>query len=188
MEEHTSGYCIEHDKEHNQMAQIKTLRKIAERMGWSPSTVLRRHKLDDFPLYLDWTKRGLIWVTSDELILKWEERKVQMCQGARLRPPRRRRHKPDYKPYNWRLRDGNRTDSGTVGPQFRGENEQTVREEAQLGPTPAQRELDVIAPETPAVVTKEPRAGFPPTPPPHPALSRPLDCTCGKATRCQAHD
>ena len=31
------------------MAQIKTVRKIAERMGWSPAKVLRRHKLDDFP-------------------------------------------------------------------------------------------------------------------------------------------
>ena len=50
------------------MAQYRTLRVIAERMGWGPATVLRRHKLDDFPLYLDWTKRGLIWVTSDELI------------------------------------------------------------------------------------------------------------------------
>ena len=71
------------------MAQIKTLRKIAERMGWSPSTVLRRHKLDDFPLYQDWTKRGPIWVSSDDLILKWEERKVQMSQGARLRSDRK---------------------------------------------------------------------------------------------------
>ena len=66
------------------MAQIKTLRKIGERMGWSPAKVLRRHKLDNFPLYLDWTKRGLIWVTSDALIEEWERRKVQMNQGARL--------------------------------------------------------------------------------------------------------
>ena len=70
------------------MAEYRTLREIATRMRWSPSTVLRRHKLDDFPLYLDWTARGLIRVTSDDLIFKWEERKVQMCQGARLRPPR----------------------------------------------------------------------------------------------------
>jgi hypothetical protein len=80
------------------MGQIKTLRKIAERMGWSPAKVLRRHKLDDFPLYQDWTKRGLIWVTSDELILGWEGEKVRMNQGARLRPPPRPRHKPTYHP------------------------------------------------------------------------------------------
>src|SRR5262250_2351444 len=55
------------------MAQHRTLRKIGKRMGWSPAKVLRRHKLDDFPLYPDWTK--------------WEERKVRMCQGARLRNP-----------------------------------------------------------------------------------------------------
>ena len=76
------------------MAEYRTLREVATRMRRCPSTILRRHKLDDFPLYLDWTKRGLIWVTSDDLILKWEERKVQMSQGARLRQPPRRRHKP----------------------------------------------------------------------------------------------
>ena len=97
------------------MAQYRTLRVIAERMGWGPATVLRRHKLDDFPLYLDWTKRGLIWVTSDELILQWEERKVRMCQGARLRNPPRPRRKPTYQPYNWRLRYKNETLNETVG-------------------------------------------------------------------------
>src|SRR5262245_19827909 len=171
------------------MAQIKTLRKIAERMGWSPSTVLRRHKLDDFPLYQDWTKRGPIWVSSDDLILKWEERKVQMSQGARLRPPPRRRHKPDYKPYNWRLRDENRTDNGTtVGPQFEEGNEQRLREEGLDRPmTTEPRRLDITLPETP-VCTKEPRSGLPPTTQPHQALSRPLDCTCGTLTTCIAHD
>src|SRR5262249_49145839 len=98
------------------MAQHRTLRKIAERMGWGPATVLRRHKLDDFPLYQDWTKRGLIWVTSDELIVLWEAKKVQMCQGARLRNPPRPRRKPSYQPYNWRLRYKNETPNETVGP------------------------------------------------------------------------
>src|SRR5262245_61977020 len=171
------------------MAQIKTLRKIAERMGWSPSTVLRRHKLDDFPLYQDWTKRGPIWVSSDDLILKWEERKVQMSQGARLRPPPRRRHKPDYKPYNWRLRDENRTDNGTtVGPQFEEGNEQRIREAAHFGPTPAQLEnlpeipkSDVIPPGPTVDV------GRPPTQP-YPALTLNPSCTCGTLTTCIAHD
>jgi hypothetical protein len=115
------------------MAQIKTVRKIAERMGWSPATVLRRHKLDNFPLYPDWTKRGLIWVTSDELILKWEEGKVRMSHGARLRQPPRPRHKPTYRPYNWRLRYKNETGNETVGPtRIEGESRSPLHEESQL--------------------------------------------------------
>ena len=178
------------------MAEYRTLREIATRMRWSPSTILRRHKLDDFPLYLDWTKRGLIWVTSDDLIFKWEERKVQMCQGARLRQPPRRRHKPTYQSYNWRLRDENRTDNGTVGPQLKEETEQmpyarhahkcpTVREEpSELGPanhevTPAQRELG----DGFAKVSEMPAAS---QPVPAPATRRP--CTCGTPEPCIAHD
>ena len=171
------------------MAEYRTLREIATRMRRCPSTILRRHKLDDFPLYLDWTARGLIWVTSDDLIFKWEERKVQMCQGARLRQPPRRRHKPTYQSYNYRLRDKYRTDNGTVGPQFKEENEQTpyarhahkcpmVREEpAKLGPTnhevtPAQREESgVKVGEMPAAsqASKEP-------------------CPCGVPSRCLVHN
>jgi hypothetical protein len=103
------------------MAQYRTLRDIANRMRWkSPSTVLRRHKLDEFPLYLDWTTRGLIWVTSDALIEEWERGKVEMCKGARLRYPRQRWRRPAYRPYNWRLRGKNRTYNGTVRPPIVG--------------------------------------------------------------------
>ena len=127
------------------MAQIKTLRKIAKRMGWSPAKVLRRHKLDDFPLYPDWTKRGPIWATSDELILLWEQNKVRMNQGARLRPPPRPRRKPSYHPYNWRLRYKNETPSRTIGPApVEEKRRQPIHEEP---PKPMTREeLDNLGP------------------------------------------
>src|SRR5262245_42233642 len=121
------------------MAQIKTLRKIAERMGWGPATVLRRHKLDDFPLYPDWTKRGLIWVTSDELIHSWEQLQVQMCRGARLRNPPRTRRKPTYQPYNWRFRYKNETYNETVG------STRNARESA----SPVHEEPSPLPPERP---------------------------------------
>src|SRR5215468_10936997 len=130
------------------MAQIKTLRKIAERMGWSPAKVLRRHKLDDFPLYQDWTKRGLIWVTSDELILQWEERKVRMSQGARLRNPPRPRRKPSYQPYNWRLRYKNETYNETVGSMRNArESASPLHEKPPTKPVPSlQEELAKLGP------------------------------------------
>jgi hypothetical protein len=43
------GLTSQYSRGPTEMGQIKTLRKIAERMGWSPAKVLRRHKLDDFP-------------------------------------------------------------------------------------------------------------------------------------------
>jgi len=55
-------------------------------------------------MYPDFGKRGLIWVTSDELIHIWESRKVAMNQGARLKQPWKWRHKEGYRPYNWKLR------------------------------------------------------------------------------------
>jgi hypothetical protein len=139
------------------MAQYRTLRDIANRMRWSsPSTVLRRHKLDDFPLYLDRTKRGLIWVTSDALIEEWERRKVEMCKGARLRYPRRRWRRPAYRPYNWRLRSKNRTGNGTVRPPS-------------------------VGGSGPASYTSGPLQSQPPAPP---TPTKP--CTCGTPTPCEA--
>jgi hypothetical protein len=152
------------------MAQIKTLRKIAERMGWSPAKVLRRHKLDDFPLYPDWTKRGLIWVTSEELILEWEQNKVRMNQGARLRPPPR--HKPTYHPYNWRLRYKNQTPSRTIGPA------PTWRKEG-------------VCPREELPVQVESRAEPLPGPPMNQSapqrrtgIQRPEGCVCGTGLDC----
>jgi hypothetical protein len=156
------------------MAQIKTLRKIAERMGWSPAKVLRRHKLDDFPLYGDWTKRGQIWVTSDELILQWEQNKVRMNQGARLRPPPRPRHKPTYHPYNWRLRYKNETPSRTIGPAYsEGEKPKPTREEISR-PDPTTTALP-----GPPVNQPAPRrqSGF----------QRIEGCVCGTGLNCDAH-
>ena len=185
------------------MAQIKTLRKIAERMGWSPAKVLRRHKLDDFPLYPDWTKRGLIWVTSDELILVWEQNKVQMNQGARLRPPPRPRQKPTYHPYNWRLRYKNETPGRTIGgPQIEGEKPEPTRE----GPCPCGvpdrclvhgdsgltlREEPPVKvesqPEPPAVQLPGPPVNQS-TPRERSGIKRIEGCVCGKGLTCTAHD
>jgi len=167
------------------MAQIKTLRKIAKRMGWSPAKVLRRHKLDDFPLYPDWTKRGPIWATSDELILLWEQNKVQMWQGARLRPPPRPRRKPTYHPYNWRLRYKNETPSRTIGPApVEEESPHLTREEP-----PAHVES---RPEPPAIEPPPPPINQEPAPalvvkPPENII--PEGCNCGNPTiTCTAHD
>lgn len=191
------------------MAQYRTLREIAKRMRWSPSTVLRRHKLDEFPLYLDWTPRGLIWVTSDRLIELWEQGKVEMCKGARLRYPRRRWRKTSYRPYNWRLRGVNRTHNGTVRPTIpggsgsgyaravqtqsapvAGKERPTLREELdQL--TPAEREWIIKNELTPAQcadlgVTVTETCGTPAgsQPPEAPAKKT---CTCGTPTPCTAH-
>src|SRR5262245_15918491 len=173
------------------MAQHLTLRKIAERMGWGPATVLRRHKLDDFPLYLDWTKRGLIWVTSDELIHLWEQMKVNMCQGARLRNPPRPRRKPTYQPYNWRLRYKNETLNETVGPtRNEGESRQPLHEEPSPlppePPCPCSRCSPHLHPEqakiereywAPVIAESEPLPEPMTTP-------RPEGCTCGTGIPC----
>jgi hypothetical protein len=171
------------------MAQYRTLREIAARMGWAPSTVLRRHKLDDFPIYPDWTARGLIWVTSDELIHRWELKKVMMSHGARLKRPWKQRRKPSYRSYNYRLRDKYRTGNETVRPSPEEENPRSLREElAKLTPaeqawiiehelTPAQREkLDIRLTEIPA-------ASQLPEPP---ASEQP--CPCGVPSRCLVHN
>jgi hypothetical protein len=148
------------------MAQIKTLRKIAERMGWSPAKVLRRHKLDDFPLYGDWTKRGAIWVTSDELIQAWEQNKVRMNQGARLRPPPRPRHKPTYHPYNWRLRYKNETPSRTIGPPpVEEKRHQSLHETSRTGP--------LVNPVLPRRQS---------------GIKRIEGCVCGTGLTCTVHD
>jgi hypothetical protein len=122
-------------------------------MQWkSPSTVLRRHKLDEFPLYLDWTVRGLIWVTSDALIEEWERRKVQTNQGARLKRPWKWRHKPTYQPYNWRLRSKNQTGIGAVRPPIGGGSgaghaRARVSEASQPPPAPAKKPCTCGTPE-----------------------------------------
>jgi hypothetical protein len=197
------------------MAQYRTLRAIGERMGWAPSTVLRRHKLDDFPIYPDWTAWGVIWVTSDELIHRWELKKVMMSQGARLKRPSKQRRKPSYRSYNYRLRDKYRTGNETVRPSPKEENLRRLREDlAKLTPgeqewiirhelTPAQRqELGVGHPkvhESPAASQlPEPRVaeqppklapGSNPAPPANrkPGMVRPEGCTCGTSVTCYAH-
>jgi hypothetical protein len=169
--------------------QYRTLRAIGERMGWAPSTVLRRHKLDDFPLYPDWTVRGLIWVTSDDLISRWELRKVMMSQGARLKRPWKQRHKPSYRSYNYRLRDKNRTHTGTVRPPLEGESRRSLREELEKL-TPAEQAW-VIKHELTEAQREELDGRFPKVsempaakqPPPAPVV---VPCTCGTPVICLA--
>ena len=80
-------------------------------------------------MYPDWTKRGLIWVSSDELIQEWERRKVAVNVGARIKLPWKwRRHRPDYNPYNWQLKK--RTDTETLAVPNKGENPLATREAA----------------------------------------------------------
>src|SRR5262249_18940392 len=173
------------------MAKYRTLRKSAERMGGGPATVLRRHKLDDFPLYLDWTKRGLIWVTSDELILMWEQMKVRMCQGARLRNPPRPRHKSTYQPYNWRLRYKNETSNETVGSmRTEGESASPVHEEPPERPCCCSRCSPHLHPE--AKVDPVRLAWITPPPSeelgiklPEPRRQIPRKCTCGTEIECR---
>ena len=168
------------------MAQYRTLREIATRMRWSPATVLRRHKLDDFPLYPDWTKRGLIWVTSDELIHSWEQLKVQMCQGARLRNPPRPRRKPTYQPYNWRLRYTNETLNETVGPtRTEGESRSPLHEEPPERPCPCSRCSPHLHPEA----AKIERVYWEPEPlPESPMIRRREGCLCGTGLFCAVCD
>jgi len=172
------------------MAQHRTLRKIAERMGWGPATVLRRHKLDDFPLYPDWTKRGLIWVTSDELILMWEQLKVQMCRGARLRNPPRPRHKSTYQPYNWRLRYKNETLNETVGSmRNEGESASPLHEEPPERPCPCSRCNPHLHPEAAKIerVYWEPPLTSEPLPE-SPMIRRREGCLCGTGLFCAVCD
>jgi len=187
-------------------------------MGWGPATVLRRHKLDDFPLYQDWTKRGLIWVTSDELIVLWEAKKVQMCQGARLRNPPRPRHKSTYQPYNWRLRYKNETSNETVGSmRNQRESAPSLHEDPQPEPStpycpcgiPSCCKVHLQPEEEPTPSLQEELANIGPverawvinhelTPaqleelgiklPETPKTSITRKCTCGTEIECRAHD
>ena len=85
------------------MAQYKTLRAISRRMNWrSPATAFRRHKFDSFPLWPDFTRRGLVWRTNDDLIEMWEAEKVRLAQGLRLKKPYK--HKNPHRRYFWRIR------------------------------------------------------------------------------------
>jgi len=123
--------CRASARERGNMAGYKTLRVIARRLSWkSPATVLRRHKMDQFPMYPDYTQRGQIWVTTDALIEEWEQKKAELNQGMRLRhPPYERRHNPPYRPYNYRLRNKNRTGTETGYPKIKGEKKRPLHEE-----------------------------------------------------------
>jgi hypothetical protein len=184
--------------------QYRTLRAIGERMGWAPSTVLRRHKLDDFPIYLDWTARGLIWVTSDDLISRWELRKVMMSQMARLKRPWKQRHKPSYRSYNYRLRDKNRTGNGTVRPSIEGESRPSLRELTPESTEPCPCGVPSrclvhnewpLEKESVRPIYEEPPKLAPVNPAPPEGLAatvaqnvRPEGCMCGKGLTCTAHD
>jgi len=85
------------------MGEYRTLRTISRRMNWlSPATAYRRHKFDSFPLWPDFTRRGLVWRTNDSLIEMWEAKKVKLSQGLRLKKPYK--HKNPHRRYFWRIR------------------------------------------------------------------------------------
>jgi hypothetical protein len=169
---------------------LRGAKQIAAYMGVSPATIVRwRRRFRGreeirlcFPAFLVPTGRGhglKLW-SHTASIKEWVDRWSQIdCAEAQKRA-RWKRRTPRMK------REGETRKE--LGGRFEGGDEQAVREAAQIGPTtPEPVKLDITLPETPAVVTKEPRAGFPPTPPPNPALSRP-DCSCGTLITCIAHD
>src|SRR5262249_47822841 len=124
------------------MAQHRTLRAIAKRMGWkSATTVLRRRDYDAFPIFRDWTRNGAVWTISDEMIAAWELAKATVdARNPRIKKPWTR--KPSKKG----------TPIGTRRPPAARKQRPSIREElAKLTPaeqgwiiknelTPAQRQ------------------------------------------------
>jgi hypothetical protein len=73
------------------MAQYRTLRAIAKRMGWkSATTVLRRRDYEAFPIFRDFTRHGPVWTISDELITAWELAKANVEKDMRIKKPWKR--------------------------------------------------------------------------------------------------
>jgi hypothetical protein len=177
---------------------LRGAKQIAAYMGKSPATIVRWRSrfrgreeiLLCFPAMLVATGKGRrlqLW-SHTALIKEWMERWCRIDAASAQGKAKWRRRTPRMK----RIGETRKESAG----HFEGGNEQTVREAAQFGPTPAQREnlpeipkLDVIAPETP-LSTEEPRptvdVGRPPTTQPQPALTL-NPCTCGTLTPCTAH-
>ena len=167
---------------------LKGAKGIAAYMGVSPATIVRwRRRFRGreeyrlcFPAFLMPTGRGhglQLW-SHTASIKDWMDRWSQIDCAEAQREARWRRRTP-------RMKRGGEM-SKKLGGRFEGGDEQAVREAAQFGPTPAQREnlpeipkSDVIAPG-PIV-----NVGRPPTPP---ALTLNPSCTCGTPEACTAHD
>ena len=163
------------------MAQHRTLRAIAKRMGWkSATTVLRRRDYDAFPIFRDFTRQGVVWTISDEMIAAWELAKATVdARNPRIKRPWTR--KPSKKG----------TPIGTGGPPpaarkgrpriHEGMAKLTPAEQAWIFKnelTPAQRqELGVKVPEMPRASKSLPA----------PAPAKKV-CTCGTPVDCKAHD
>ena len=148
----------------------------------------------------------------------WEQLKVQMCRGARLRNPPRPRHKPTYHPYNGRLRYKNETLNETVGPtQNPRENALGVHEDSPLQPSipdcpcgiPSRCKVHLQEEPLAVPTLREELAKLAPverarvinhelTPaqleelgiklPETPKTSITRKCTCGTEIECRAHD
>ena len=173
---------------------LRGAKEIAAYMRVSPATIVRwRRRFRGreeirlcFPAFLVPTGRGhgfQLW-SHTASIKEWMDRWSQIDCAEAQGKARWRRRSPRMK----RLGET----SKQPGPQFEGGKEQRLREEAHNRPETTEPEieplkLDITLPET-RVCTQEPRAGFPPTPPPHQALSRRPDCTCGTLTTCITHD
>ena len=144
------------------MAQHRTLRSIAKRMGWkSATTVLRRRDYDAFPIFRDFTRQGTVWTISDELITAWELAKATVdARNPRIKKPWTR--KPSKKG----------TPIGTRRPPAARKGRPWIHEKNDL--TPAHRE-ELSVPGMPGASQ----------PPPAPAEKV---CTCGTPVDCNAHD
>jgi hypothetical protein len=175
---------------------LRGAKQIAAYVGVSPATIVRwrrRFRGSEeirlcFPAFLVPTGRGYglqLWSNS-ALIKEWMSRWSQIDCAEAQGKDRWKRRSPRMK------REGE-TRKQSAG-HFGEENERTVREGWQIGPTtPAPREeLGVKVGEMPAAsqASKEPcpcgvpSEGLPPTTQPNPALTRHPDCTCGEPTPC----
>jgi hypothetical protein len=149
---------------------LRGAKQIAAYMGVSPATIVRwRRRFRGreeirlcFPAFLVPTGRGYdlqLW-SHTALIKEWMERWCQIDCAEAQGKDRWRRTTPRMKRVGETRKE--------LGGRFREENEQAVREAAQLGPTPAQR---VKVGEMPAAsqASKEP-------------------CPCGVPSRCLVHN
>jgi len=163
------------------MAYHRTLRAIAQRMGWkSATTVLRRRDYEAFPIFRDFTRQGAVWTISDEMIAAWELAKATVdARNRRIKRPWTR--KPSAKkgtPIGTRRAPAARKQRPSL---HEGIAKLTPAEQAWIFKnelTPAQRE------ELGVKVGEMPPTSKPPAPP---APVKKV-CTCGTPVDCTAHD
>jgi len=171
---------------------LRGAKEIAAHMGVSPATIVRwRRRFRGreevrlcFPAFLMATGRGygLRLCSNTALIRQWMERWQQIDCVEAQEKARWRRRTPRMK----RLGETSKKLEG----RSEGGDEKATREEGLNRPTNTDPpKLDITLSETPVdtAITAIVEVGLPSTTQPHQALTRPLDCTCGTATPCQAH-